>query len=84
MIYKINITRTAIKELSSIDRSKAIDIKDKIMTLKENPHPAGSKKLVGRDGWRLRYGDYTVIYEIEENEKSILILHIGHRKDIYK
>ena len=59
-------------------------IKETIFELAKNPRPLGCKKLTGRDGWRIRVGKYRVIYEINDKEKTITILHIGHRKDIYR
>jgi mRNA interferase RelE/StbE len=50
----------------------------------EDPRPHGSRKLVGRDGWRIRVGRYRVIYEIDDAQRFVTILHVGHRKDIYR
>jgi len=52
--------------------------------LEENPRPPGSKKLKGRAGYRLRIGDYRVIYEIEDNILRVIVIDVGHRKDIYQ
>lgn len=84
MRYEIEIERSALKALKKIpsaDRSKVIDV---IERLALNPRPVGSKKLKGRDGWRIRIGNYRVIYEIKDHICYILVLEIGHRKDIYK
>jgi len=48
--------------------------------LEENPRPPGSKKLKGRAGYRLRIGDYRVIYEIEDNILRVIVIDVGHRK----
>lgn len=84
MIYKISIERSAIKSLSkipSLDKNKIIS---SIQALADNPRPTGAKKLSGRDGWRIRIGNYRVIYEIMDNICHILVLDVGHRKDVYK
>jgi len=44
----------------------------------------GCNRLTGRDGWRIRVGDYRVIYEIDDERQMITILHIGHRRDVYR
>lgn len=44
----------------------------------------GCKKLVGRQGWRIRVGDYRIVYEIDDEQRVVNVLHIGHRKDIYR
>jgi mRNA interferase RelE/StbE len=49
-----------------------------------NPRPTTAKKLTGRDGWRIRTGNYRVIYDIKETICYILVLDIGHRKEIYR
>ena len=46
--------------------------------------PTGCLKLIGRDGWRIRVGVYRVIYQIDDQEKKIVILDFGHRRDIYR
>jgi mRNA interferase RelE/StbE len=83
MKLEIFFTKSSIKELSSIDKETAISIKDKILNLSSNPKPQGFKKLKGRKGYRIRVGNYRIIYETDF-AKFINILHIGHRKDIYK
>ena len=84
MIYKLTITRSAQKAFLDIEREMALRIKEKIIALSNEPRPIGCNKLKGRDGWRIRVGNYRIIYEIDDQEKLILVLHIGHRRDIYK
>ncbi|WP_288116040.1 type II toxin-antitoxin system RelE/ParE family toxin [Microcystis aeruginosa FBCC-A68] len=52
--------------------------------LAENPRPSGCLKLTGREGWRVRIGVYRIIYGIDDSEKKVIVLDIGHRKDIYR
>ena len=84
MIYSVEILRSAQKQLRKIDRQDQSRIIDAITSLAENPHPAGSKKLSGRSAWRIRIGSYRVIYDIDDNKLRILIVAIGHRKEIYR
>lgn len=84
MSYRVEIRKKAAKVLYKLpakDREKLIV---KIQALAENPHPRGSKNLIGREGWRIRVGNYRVIYEIDNGKLVILVLDIGHRKDIYR
>jgi mRNA interferase RelE/StbE len=83
MKYQVLITRNAQKELSLIQKEEALKIKDKILKVAEDPRLSGAKKLKGRAGWRVRMGNYRIIYEIDDVSKEVLILHIGHRRDIY-
>ncbi|WP_331448777.1 MULTISPECIES: type II toxin-antitoxin system RelE family toxin [Microcystis] len=52
--------------------------------LAENPRPSGCLKLTVREGWRVRIGVYRIIYGIDDSEKKVIVLDIGHRKDIYR
>ncbi|MBN1191441.1 MAG: type II toxin-antitoxin system RelE/ParE family toxin [Dehalococcoidales bacterium] len=84
MSYKILILRGAQKELSGLPKTTYERAKDAIRRLADDPRPRGCRKLSGRDGWRIRIGDYRVIYEINDKNKSVTILHIGPRQDVYK
>ena len=84
MKYKLFIEKSAQKELSKIPRSDQDRIINSVHNLAEKPRPSGVKKLSGRDAWRLRVGNYRVIYEIHADKLVILIISIGHRKDIYR
>ena len=52
--------------------------------LVRNPGPAGRLALTGRAGWRIRVGNYRVIYEIDDVQHTVTILHVGHRRDVYR
>jgi len=82
--YKIFIKRSAQKSLAKIDKKNREKIIETIYNLEGNPRPENCKKLKGREGWRIRIGNYRVIYEIDEKEKRINVLFIGHRQLIYK
>ena len=57
----------------------------RIKSLKDNPKPSGCRKITGSENdYHVRIGDYRVIYEIDEKNKQIIILAVGHRKDIYR
>jgi mRNA interferase RelE/StbE len=59
-------------------------IKASISDLADNPRPYGYKKLKGEDAYRIRVGNYRVIYEIEDDKIIVIVVSVGHRKDIYK
>lgn len=54
------------------------------MKAHQNPRPSGCLKLTGRNGWRIRGGDYRIIYEIDDKQEMVTVLHIGHRRDVYR
>lgn len=81
--YKISIKRSAAKELEKIvlaDRSRIIE---KIRELASDPRPHGCKKLSGQEKYRLRQGDDRILYEIHDDELIIVLVKIGHRRDVY-
>jgi mRNA interferase RelE/StbE len=84
MHYEVTILRRAQKSLAKIPGIQFDRIKNAILTLADNPRPSGCKKLAGRDGWRIRVGDYRILYEIQDRELIVLVLDIGHRKEIYR
>ncbi|TVR80850.1 MAG: type II toxin-antitoxin system RelE/ParE family toxin [Chitinophagaceae bacterium] len=85
-MYEISITRSAAKELRSIPKHAIKRIVDNIDLLAQNPRPEGSKKIKGTklNLWRIRIGNYQVVYDIQDKIKIIEIIKIGHRKEIYE
>jgi mRNA interferase RelE/StbE len=84
MTYAVSILRRAQKELQQLPREDYERVRDAIRALAHEPRPAGCLALTGRAGWRIRMGTYRVIYEINDEERHITILHIGHRRDVYR
>jgi mRNA interferase RelE/StbE len=84
MSYKVFIRRRAQKELAQLPDAAYRRAKSAIRRLAKNPRPHGCQKLSGRDGWRIRVGDYRVIYEIDDAQQTVTVLHIGHRRDVYR
>jgi mRNA interferase RelE/StbE len=82
--YTILILPSAQKQLSKLSNAIATRIEDKMMELEQDPRPAGCKKLKGRDAWRIRIGDYRVIYEINDGRLIVTVITIGHRKEVYE
>jgi len=83
--YSIEFLRTALKELSKLPLEVQQRIADRIDELKTNPYPPSIKALKNGDGrLRLRVGDYRVIYRIEADNLVIIVIKVGHRRNIYK
>ncbi|MFM2048134.1 MAG: hypothetical protein RI955_682 [Bacteroidota bacterium] len=82
-MYKIFFDKAVYKQLKSIPNNEYKKIIDAIGALANNPRPSGSKKLVNRPGYRIRQGDYRIIYFIKDEILTIVIVSAGHRKDIY-
>ena len=85
-MYKIIISESALKQLYQLQKNVVKKIRVSIEKLSENPRPNGVKKLKGNeeDLYRIRIGDYRVIYSIDDGVRIIDIRKIGHRKDIYR
>jgi mRNA interferase RelE/StbE len=83
-MFSIQIKRNAQKVLAKIPERHQKNIINAIYQLADLPLPNGCKKLTGKEAWRIRIGDYRVIYEIENKQLMILVIEIGHRKEIYK
>lgn len=85
MTYKITILPAALWQLADLPKLDQKRIREKIDRLAENPRPPGVKRLQGqRDYWRIRVGDYRIVYLIEDERLQILVIRIGHRREIYR
>ncbi len=82
--YRIEWKRSAIKELKRLPREAVRRILQVVEPLARDPYPLGIRKLVGSEHiYRIRVGDYRVIYNVQESILVIHIIRVGHRKDIY-
>jgi mRNA interferase RelE/StbE len=84
MRYSISISRRAQKELADLPRQVQVIVVDAITDLAADPRPPGCRKLHGRDGWRIRVGDYRVLYDIDDHTRIATVFHIGNRRDVYR
>lgn len=84
MAYQIKILPAALRQLQEIPRTEQKRIKVRIDGLAEDPWPAGVKRLRGkREFLRIRSGNYRIIYTVERERLTVLIIKIGHRRDVY-
>jgi mRNA interferase RelE/StbE len=81
--YAIEISKTAQKQLDKLSENTAEPILHAIADLAFDPRPNGYKKLKGLNGYRIRVGDYRIIYEIKDSLLLVKVINVGHRKDIY-
>ena len=83
--YSIEISRTAEKQLEKLNRDDQHRVSRAILALADDPRPQGSRKLTGYDDvFRIRVGRYRVLYSVSGKKLIIIILKIGHRKDVYR
>ncbi|MFB8790773.1 MAG: type II toxin-antitoxin system RelE/ParE family toxin [Potamolinea sp.] len=84
MSYDIFIRRRAQKELAKLPLDAYDLVREAIQDLAEDPRPPGCLKLTNREGWRIRVGDYRVIYEIDDKQLIITVINVGNRRDVYR
>lgn len=82
--YIIVLSKNAQKQLDKLSKQIAEPILDAIGNLEENPRPPGYKKLKSRAGYRIRVGNYRILYDIFDKELIVDVIALGHRKDIYE
>jgi mRNA interferase RelE/StbE len=83
--YEIRLTRAAERGLAALPQADLRRVDAKILALADDPHPPGSQKIRGEDGlYRIRSGDFRVLYQVEEGERVVLVVDVGNRRDIYR
>ena len=82
-IYQVEISRDAAKFLKKLDKKSLYRIQGVIELLSQNPRPPKSKKLTNKNYWRVRVGDYRIIYEIHDKNLIIIVIKIANRRDAY-
>ena len=82
--YKIFFKKSVWKDFESIPKNNLKKILKNIETLGKNPRPQGCRKLSGQERFRLRQGRYRIIYSIQDDELTVWVVKVGHRKDIYR
>jgi mRNA interferase RelE/StbE len=82
--YKIFFKKSVQKDFNGIPKKDLKKILDRIEALAEDPRPPGCEKLTGQQRYRLRQGQYRILYSIQDDELTVWVVKIGHRKDIYR
>ena len=84
MSYALAFKPSAEKELRKLSRDAIPRVVAAIRALADEPRPHGCVKLSASQSWRIRVGDYRVIYDIDDTSRTIDVLHIGHRREVYR
>ena len=82
--YKIFFKKSVEKDFKVIPKKDLVKILERIEALAEDPRPSGCEKLSGQQKYRLRQGRYRILYSIQDDELTIWVVKVGHRKDIYR
>lgn len=82
--YRIEVRLSAVKELEAIPQKDLARVTGRIQTLADTPRPPGCEKLSGQERYRLRQGDYRILYEVDDSRRSVTVVKVGHRREIYR
>ncbi len=84
-MYEVYLEKSSENDLKRLPKSVFHRIIPQIKTLAENPRPPGCRKITGsKNDWRIRIGDYRVIYEIDEKAKAVTVMRVRHRREVYR
>ncbi len=84
MPYRVFLHPSARRQLDALPAAVRPRIEETIRALADDPRPRGCRKLTGAESWRVRVGDYRIIYEVDDEERRVSVGWIGLRKDAYK
>ncbi len=85
MTYEVRLAPAAVRQLRKLDPPGRRRVQAAIDLLAEDPRPPGARQLVGGAGeWRVRTGDFRIIYDIRDQELIVLVVKVGHRRDVYE
>jgi mRNA interferase RelE/StbE len=82
--YKVSIKPSAAKEIESLPKKDRIRVIKRIKDLSENPRPPGCEKLSGDDKYRVRQGQYRIVYSISDEELVVLVVKVANRREVYR
>jgi mRNA interferase RelE/StbE len=83
-MYKVELRRNARKSLDGLQAQERQRIISALLSLEKNPRPKGFEKVRGTELWRIREGNYRLVYHIDDEEKVVTVVRIGHRRDVYR
>ncbi len=82
--YSILIKPSAVREMDALPKQERQRIARKIQSLSDEPRPQGCEKLSGEDKYRIRQGDYRIVYSISDQDLAVIVVKVGHRREVYR
>jgi mRNA interferase RelE/StbE len=82
--YEVRLKRSAEKELDALPPRTRARITKRLLNLETNPRPHGVEKLQGQEAYRIRVGDYRVLFTVDDATKIVIVYAVGHRRDVYR
>ncbi len=83
-MYTVSITRAAQKDLNSLSSVAQARVRAAIDALSNDPRPNSATQLRGSTSWRMRVGDYRVVYDIDDIDLVVTVIRVGHRREVYR
>ena len=84
-MYTLLIKRSAERDLRRLPHAMFERVNERILALREDPRPPGVRKLVGAlEGWRIRVGDYRILYQIDDDAQTVTVVRVKHRREVYR
>lgn len=83
-VYQLIILPSAERDVRSLPKAPLQRILQRIYRLPENPRPPGCKKMTDREGYRVRQGHYRILYEVDDENRTVTIVRVGHRREVYR
>ena len=84
MAYRVIVAPAAVRIIAKLPRDIRRRIADRLAALSDDPRPPGSAKLAGKDAYRIRVGDYRIVYTIHDKELVVIVIDAGHRREVYR
>ena len=82
--YRLLIKRSAAKELEGLPKKDRSRVATRLQELSDEPRPPGCEKLTGHELFRVRQGTYRILYEVQDQDRTVTVFKIGHRRDVYR
>jgi mRNA interferase RelE/StbE len=82
--YRVLLRTSVQKDLDPVPKRELQRVLDRIAALADNPRPPGCEKLTGQDRYRVRQGRYRIIYSIQDDELTVWVVKVGHRREVYR
>lgn len=83
-MHTVIISKAVEKQILRLPSPVIDRVRDRLAELEENPRPPGVQKLHGRDAWRVRVGDYRIVYEIQDERLVVIVIRVAHRREVYR
>jgi len=82
--YSLRIKPSAVRELEAVPRRERRRLAARMRALANEPRPPGAEKIRGHDLYRVRHGNYRLLYEVRDHDRTVTVIKIGHRRDVYR